>query len=282
MPNNLPKNVIALLEGFLIVSDTLNISQAAKILGISRMTLQNRLKQLEKKCGYKLLEFDNHNRYKLTPRAENWVQEVRVWLRRGEDIFSWVEERSTGLLHSFPLKDGEQFYCQQHSLMSLWKHETPYLVSMLETWIKAQGEFENPAIQLVRDNAILARMIDDKYIIMEIGKDAAMMSWLGEEWCRSAIGKPLSSTPMSSLADQIVTYSYRQSTLLGTPWYDHVSVELPRPVKDTKERAYYRRLVLPCKLLDGSSVIASVVEITDKLVISGLEVPSINQPIRES
>ena len=129
MPNKLPKNVIAILEGFLVVVDTLNISQAAKQLNISRMTLQYRLKELEKICGYKLLEFENHNRYKLTPRAENWAQEVRVWMRRGEDIFSLSEELSSGLIHSSPLKDGEQFYCQQHALTDLWEHDTPYLVS---------------------------------------------------------------------------------------------------------------------------------------------------------
>ena len=153
---------------------------------------------------------------------------------------------------------------------------------MMDAWVSAKGALEAPEIRLVRDNAIMVRSIDENYIIMEIGKDAAMMDWLGEKWCLSAIGKPLSSTPMSSLADQIVTYSYRQAILLGTPWYDHVSVELPRPILGNTERAYYRRLVLPCKLPDGSPVIASVVEITDELVIDGLEVLSTSQPMKES
>ena len=274
----LPTNIIALLEGFLVVSETLNISQAAKTMKISRVTLQNRLKQLEDLCGYKLLEFDSHNRYKLTPRAKNWVQEVRVWLRQGEDIFSLSDERSKGLLHNSPERSDESFYCQQHPLNCLWEHNTPYLQLMMHSWLEAKGQFSNAAFQQLRENAILARLHDDNFIIMEIGENAAMMKWLGPKWCLSAIGKPLSSTAMSSKADQIITYSYRQAILQGAPWYDHVSTELPRPEKGTHERAFYRRLVLPCKLPDGSPLIASVVELSDELVIGDLEVSRVHQP----
>ena len=245
---------------------------------VSRGTLQNRLKLLEKLCGYCLLELDNHNRYKLTARAESWAQEVKVWLRQGEDIFALSDERVKGLLQSFPQQHGESLYCQQHPLNCLWEHNTPYLKSMMQTWMEAEGMFNSPAFTHVRDNAILARLYDDKFIIMEIGKKAAMMDWLGSKWCLSAVGKPLSSTAMSSKADHIITYSYRQAILQGTPWYDHVSTELLRPEKGRLERAYYRRLVLPCKLPDGSPLIASVIELSDELVFGDLEVPRMNQP----
>ena len=274
----LPKNVIALLTGFLAVAETLNISQAAKAMKVSRVTLQNRLKLLEELCGYALLEFDSHNRYKLTARAESWAQEVRIWLRQGEDIFSLADERAKGLLLSSPHLHGESFYCQQHPLNCLWEHNTPYLKSMLQSWLEAEGQFNNDSFKHVRENAILARLHDDNFIIMEIGKNAAMMNWLGSTWCLSAIGKPLSSTAMSSKADQTITYSYRQVILQGSPWYDHVSTELPRPEKGTIERAYYRRLVLPCKLPDGSHLIASVIELSDELVIGDLKVPRLHQP----
>ena len=278
----LPKNVIALLEGFLAVADTLNISQSAKVMKVSRVTLQNRLKFLEKLCGYSLLELDSHNRYKLTTRAEYWAQEVRVWLRQGEDVFSLSEERAKGLLQSSPRKYGETFFSQQHPLNCLWEHNSPYLNSMMKAWMDAKGQFNSPDMMHVRDNAILARLHDDNFIIMEIGENAAMTKWLGSEWCLSAIGKPLSSTAMTSKADQIVTYSYRQTILQGSPWYDHVSTELPRPKLGTFERANYRRLVLPCKLPDGSPLIASVVELSDDLVIGDFEVPRIHQSSRGS
>lgn len=277
----LPSNIIALLEGFLVVAETLNISQAAKTLKISRVTLQNRLRTLEKLCGYKLLEFDSHNRYKLTTRAENWAQEVRIWLRQGDDIFSLSDERARGLLQSSP-QDGEPYYWQQHPVNDLWEHDTPYLKSMFTAWVKAEAQFDNPALALVCDNAIMARLRDNEFVIMGIGKNAAIMNWLGREWCLSAVGKPLSSTAISTKADQIVTYAYRQAILLGSPWYDHVSMEMPKPVKDTHERAHYRRLVLPCKLPDGSPMIASVVELSDELVIGDVEVPRAHQPTRGS
>lgn len=278
MRTSLPKNLVALLDVFLVVAETLNISQAAKTLKVSRVTIQNRLKTLEELCSYSLLEFDSHNRYRLTERAESWAQEVRVWLREGEDIFSLSDERAKGLLQSSPQQHGEPFYCQQHPLNCLWEHNTPYLQSMMPAWLEAEGQFNSPALTHVRENAILARLHDDKFIIMEIGENAAMMTWLGSKWCLSAIGKPLSSTAMSSKADQTITYSYRQTILQGSPRYEHVSAELQRPEKGTIERAYYRRLVLPCKLPDGSPLIASVVELSDELVIDGLEVPRMHQP----
>jgi len=279
---NLPKDLIALLESFLVVTETLNISQAARVMKVSRVTVQNRLKTLEKLCGYSLLEFDGHNQYKLTERAETWAQEVRVWLRQGEDIFSLSDERAKGLLQSSSQQNGDPYYWQQHPVTALWEHDTPYLKSMLAAWVKAEAQFDSPALAPVCDNALLARLRGNEFVIMSIGKNAAIMNWLGREWCLSAIGNPLSSTAMSTKADQIVTYAYRQAILLGAPWYDHVSLEMPRPVKDTRERAYYRRLVLPCKLPDGSPLIASIVELSDELVIDGLEVPRVNQPTRGS
>ena len=278
MNNKLPTNVFVLLESFQVIAETLNISQAAKAMKVSRITLSKRLKDLEELCGYTLLEFESHNRYKLTARAENWIQEVRVWLRQGEDLFALSNERATGLLQSSSQKPGERFHSQQHSLSSLWEHNSPYLNSMLTAWMQAEGQTNSDAFAEVRQNAILARLHHDEFIIMEIGENAAMMKWLGSKFCLSAIGKPLSSTAMSSKADQTITYTYRQAILQGSPWYDHVSADLPRPEIGTAEQAFYRRLVLPCKLPDGSPVIASIVELSDELVIGDLEVPRVNQP----
>lgn len=278
MRTKLPTNAIALLECFLFIAETPNISQAAKAMRISRVTLQSRLKQLEKLCGYELLELDSHNRYKLTPRAENWVQEVKVWLRRGEDIFSLTDERKGGLLRSLSQPDGEDFYSQQHPLSALWEHDAPYLRSMFEDWVRAKAQYDNPALAKVRENSFMARLRDNEFVIMEIGKKAAIINWLGKDWCLSAIGQPLSSTAISTKADEVLTYAYRQVIMQGSPWYDHVSMEMPRPIKGTQERAYYRRLILPCKLPDGSPVIASVVELSDNLVIGDLEVSSNSQP----
>jgi hypothetical protein len=269
----LPANIVALLEGFLIVTKTLNISQAARELKISRITLQNRLRELEKLCGYKLLELDGHNTYKLTARAQNWAEEVRIWLRRGEDIFSLSDERAKGLLQSSFEHYGKPFFSQQHPVNDIWEHDTPYLQSMLSDWVKAKAEFGNPKLARLSDNAFFVRLRDEEFIIMAIGKHAAIMEWLGREWCLSAIGKPLSSTAISTRADQIVTYAYRQAILTGSPWYDHVSVAMPRPVKNSIERAYYRRLILPCKLPDGSPVVASIVELTTDLKIHNFKVP---------
>ena len=278
---NLPNNVVALLHSFLAMAENLNINQTAKMLKIDRVTLKNRLKALETECGYPLLELDGHNRYKLTPRAENWIHEADVWLQRGEDLFSLPDERANGLLQSLPKQLNEPFYSQQHPLSKLWEHDTPYLRSMLNIWMKAEARYDHPAFKRLNNNAILARLRDGEFVIMGIGKNAAMVEWLGKEWCLSSIGKPLASTAISTKADQIVTYSYHQAILNGSPWYDHVSMELPRPVKGTKERANYRRLILPCKLPDGSPMIASVVELSDDLVIGNLEVPLVNQPTRE-
>ncbi|MEM7067987.1 MAG: LysR family transcriptional regulator [Pseudomonadota bacterium] len=282
MQEKLPENIVALLRSFLAVAESLNINQTAKSMKISRLTLKNRLKALEKLCGFRLLEFDTYNRYKLTPRAETWVHEVRIWLQQGEDIFSLSQERAGGLLQSTPEKLDEPFYSQQHAITSLWEHDTPYLKSMLNSWFKAEAQFGNPALKRVCDNAILARLRDGEFVIMGIGKNAAMMDWLGKEWCLSAIGKPLPSTAMSTKSDKIVTYSYRQAIQSGAPWYDHVSMELPRPERGTRERAYYRRLILPCKLPDGSPMIASIVELSEDLQIDNFEVPRANQPAGES
>lgn len=276
MDMKLPPNFVALLQGFLMVTETSNISQAARKLNVSRITLQNRLKQLEKLCGYKLLELDGHNSYKVTTRAQNWAEEVRVWLRRGEDMFSLSDERAKGLLQSTREQYAEPFYSQQHPVNDIWEHNTPYLQSMLSDWVKAKAKYDSTAFARVYDNSLMVRPQDDEYIITSIGKNAALVDWLGRDWCLSSVGKPLSSTAISTRADQVVTYAYRQALLLGTPWYDHISMVLPRPGKQTRERAYYRRLILPCKLPDGSPLIASIVELSTDLEISNIEAPAKN------
>ena len=282
MHGKLPDNSIALFRSFLAFAESLNIVHTANELSISRLTLKNRLKALERLCNCKLFELDVHRRYKLTPRAEIWFQEIKSWMQRGEDLFLFSEEKVSGLIRSISSPDSEPFYSQQHPVSALWEHDTPYLQTMLADWVKAKGQCYNPAFSRVEKNSFLARLRGSEFIIVGIGKNAAIMDWLGREWCLSAIGKPLSSTAISTKADKIVTYAYRQVIMSGTPWYDHVSMEMPRPVHDTSERAYYRRLILPCKLPDGSPLVASIVELSDDLEIRNFEVPRSHQPSRES
>jgi len=272
----LPKNLIFLLRIFLAVADTPNITKAAKKMSISRVTLQNRLKDLEELCGYKLLEFDTHNRYKLTAKAEKWAVKVKHWLRQGEDIMSVSDKHAEEFVNGFSNKHDAPCYYQQHPLNCLWESDTPYLKTMMQSWLSAEGQFNNSELAHVCENAILARQHYDEFIIMGIGGKAAIMDWLGKESCLSAIGIPLSSTAVSTKADDTITDSYRKAILQGAPLYEHVSMELPRPEMGTNVRAYYRRLILPCKLPDQSPMIASVVEISDNITIDDLETMSVN------
>ena len=277
MSRELPSDTIDLLQSFLAFCETLNITHAARKLDVSRPTLTRRLKAVEGLCGRSLMERVEHGSYRLTSFGESWRGEVLAWLRQGQHLIDPNGGRFTGLMRNAPSYHGEEYRFQQHALADLWAHGAQPLIEAFDDWTAARGALESSAFERSRRRSIVARRHGSEFLIVEIGDEAPMMDWLGWEWCRSAIGKPLSSTSISTEADRAITYAYSQALLLGTPWYDHVSANLPRPKIDRIERGKYRRLIVPCTFPDGSFAVASIVELSSDLVIDGSEVTRVNQ-----
>lgn len=274
---NLSPATVELLQAFLAFAKVPNVSLSSKELGISRPTMLRRLKKLEEMCAQPLVMRVRHSSYELTDFGAAFRIEAEAWLRQGANLVSGQGGMLSGLLHSSPEIHGEPFHIQQHPLHNVWSHSSDLIAKMLDCWTQARGWLQADSFLPVREHAIVARAFNNEFLLISIGEKAPMMEWLGREWCESSIGKPLSSTVISSAADRVITHSYLQCLRFGTPWYDHVSIELPSPTLGGAQRTNYRRLVMPCKLPDGSPVIASVVELSDDLVIDGFEVPRTSQ-----
>jgi hypothetical protein len=277
MNPSLPPKTVELLQAFLAVAATLNISKAARDMGLSRPTVIRRLRDLEVQCAQPLMKRVSHSSYELTDLGASLRIDAENWLRQGSFLVSAQGGIFSSLLHSSPEVHGEQFHVQQHPLDDVWHHGSEVLIQMLDCWTTARGWLEAPQFAPAYERAVVARAYDAEFLLIAIGEKAPMMTWLGREWCRSSIGKPMSSTVISTASDRTITHSYLQALRFGTPWYDHMSIQLPRPKTGISERANYRRLVMPCKLPDGSPVVASVVELSDDLVIDSFDVPRTNQ-----
>ncbi|MEM9734276.1 MAG: LysR family transcriptional regulator [Pseudomonadota bacterium] len=281
MGNSLPPDTIQLIEAFAAFGETLNVTHAADKLKISRPTMLRRLRTLEKLCGGAIIDKSDPNRFRMTEFGEAWLGEAMTWLEQGDALRSHGFARLTGLMSAQSGDGKEPFYAQQHALKNVWTHGVALFDAAMTAWTDAKGKADSPLLAEARAVSILSRLNGQAFVIVEIGKKAPMVEWLGEAWCLSSIGKPLSATPMSSAADRFVTHAYRQALKTGSPWYDHVSADLPRAALGRIQRANYRRLILPVEFPDGSPAIMSIVELSDDLVIDGYEVPRVNQSNRE-
>ncbi len=275
--NTLPGNVVEILRSVVAFAKEPNLSRVADTLHISRPTLRKHLKQFEEVVGSPFLQRIDHTTYQITDFGNRLLSDVESWLGEGEALLN-AKLKGTGSLFRASLDlDDDWFEIQQHPLNSLWDHKTPLLSEGFKCWLEARGWIESDAFKPIRDQIVITRTMADDWVIVEIGEKSSMTFWLGWEHVKSALGKTLSSSPITTEADELLLHAFRKANLTGTPWYDHVSTTLPKSATGERIPVNYRRLVLPCRFPDASPAIASLVERTDELVIGDFEVPRVNQ-----
>lgn len=83
------------LQYAIVLSEALNFSQAAELLGISQPSLSKQILSLEGELGVRLFD-RNHNPLSLTPAGEYFIRQAREQLYREDQMYRALERYRTG------------------------------------------------------------------------------------------------------------------------------------------------------------------------------------------
>ena len=244
----------------------LNLSQAADDAGIARPTLRRHVRGFEEMCGRPLFFLDGQS-YRVSEFGHRLLPLIEGLLRQSRQLVSpaaaWLGELRYGSVRV----DGNAFLIQQHPLNRLWSHDVPTLHRGLQRWTDARGALEAEAWGETRDELVVLRRGPDEWVCVSVGEQSALARWLGWEWAKSAVGKPMAQNPIGNEANELLLAPLDHVASLGGVWYDHVSATFRRPGETQWQRVTYQRLVYACTFPDGSVAVATQVETTDRIDI---------------
>ena len=275
----LPSNYTEILRSVSAMGRELNLSRAAEVSGIARPTLRRHITAFRELCGGAVFELEGQA-YRLTALGRDLLPHIDDLLMQSERLVTGKGFRRDGLIHASIELPGGAFHTQQHALNEVWTTGAKGLELGMDCWFGARGRLEAAAIAPVRDRLIVLRRSREDWLCVEVGEDSAMARWLGWEWAKSAVGKPIAQNPISNEANRLLMDPLDHVELFGGVWYDHVSALFRRPGTATNEPVNYQRLVMHCTFPDGSPAVATLVETTNQIRIEGIDPASIGaEPI---
>lgn len=257
-----------MLNSYVTLAQTLNLSQTVEILGSTRQTVRRHIKALEEIKGGPLFEL-RHHQYHLTEAGQDSLFEARAILLRSQAWLAGRKSNINGLEVIQHEDDGAQrYYSQQHHLSLLWKTGTPLLRKGFDCWSRARGEIENPELALVRPYMLIYRRVNNAWQCVEIGEKSTYAKWFGWKWVKSSVGHTVSDTPGGADSAIHVLDAYDEINEKGGVRLDHIFRILPREAGGQMLPAKLQRLLVGCTFPDGSRAIGSIVEFTSDIDLS--------------
>ncbi|MEO9949993.1 MAG: LysR family transcriptional regulator [Roseobacter sp.] len=259
-----------MIRSFTTLARTLNLSHAVKELGSTRQTLRRHIALLEELKGVELFAVVDRQ-YRLTAAGERALPEAEDILARGNSWLNRDVGHVGGLEHiSKVLPDGWFFHQQERPMGELWSNPRPLFRETLKAWTLAQGELEHEALQHVRPYFMVFRDAPSGWLSVEIGDDAAYVSWFGWSSARSSIGRDVGKMPGGDDFARLITAPFDQVKHTQGLRLDHVLTRLPRVEDGPMVTLSYQRLMLGGTFPDGSFALFSVVERCYDLDIEGV------------
>lgn len=260
-----------MLQSFVSMAKTLNLSHSAKALGVTRQTVHRHIAALEKYHGKKL--FDTRGRgYQLTAHGQSCLHGAEQLLASGRSWLSGEITQSDGLLSIKNAHDTSQpYFLHQHPLSSLWDTASPFLRQCFKLWAEAEGHVEHKAFEPVRDYAMLYRRQNDAWICIHVGSKSSYAFWLGWEMEKSSVGYAITELPMGAKFSNLVLPPFEDVFKAGSARFDHIYTQVSRTPGGPELPVSYHRLCMPGRLPNKSFVLISIIERTRKVDIKDFE-----------
>ena len=258
-------------RSFVALADALNLTRAVEDLGSTRQTVRRHISQLESALGAQLF-YVRDRRYELTVVGREALPEARMLLARGK---AWLNRELSvrgGLQHLTAQRGEWIFFQQEQSLSALW--QDPQNVLLRETfrsWAMAGGEIEHAAMQHVWPYLIVFRHTEAGWVCTEFGDDSFYVSWFGQDFARSSIGRPLKRMPAGEEFAAMLDEAFRQVEVSQSARLDYVFTRMPRDESGATLPVKYQRLMLGGRFPDGSLAVFSLIEPRGDLPIDGLD-----------
>ncbi len=266
------KASLDMMRSFCVMARQLNLSRSAELLDLTRQTIRRHIQLIEESRGEKLFELKD-KKYYLTEAgwaaldgAEAIVSKGLAWLRGQYD--------ARDNLQSIRIRDKEGrpvFFSNQHKLTRIWEDGTDLLQQALRCWVEARGSIESEKFAPVRPYVLIFRRYRNEWLCAEIGERSALALWHGWEWAKSSVGRHVEEIPASTVYGEYIIEAYDEVRKSGSPRLDHQFRRIARRVGGELEPMSYQRLLLSCRFPDGDMALASVVEMTNRVDIGGLE-----------
>lgn len=270
MPQNTPPVIFEMLRSFLELARTLNVSDTAEQLGLTRQTVKRHVKHLESIKGKSFFELENRQ-YTLTSEGANELAEAQAILERLNNWLNKDLELVNGLPRINYSSDSVRFSGQRYPTIEVHTLAPPLLRKGLQNWVECGGQLEHPKLRKIRPFLLIYRKFNQDWICVEIGEKSAYSSWLGSESANSSVGLSFFQDPISSGADDFMVEAYENVWRTGGLWYDHITAKFNRYEDGVCHPANYQRLVMALQFPDGERAIGTLSAMTNNIKISGID-----------
>ena len=264
-----PSVIFEMMRSFVVLARTLNVSQTAAELNLTRQTIRRHISDLEEFKGKQLFEIHNRQ-YVLTEDGQSELIGADVLLQR---LDSWLnkEYELVAGLPCIHFQNGEkEFRAQRYPAIEAWNLGPPLIQKGLQCWGESGCQLESRRLRKIRPYLVIYRQHGHDWICVEVGEKSSYATWLGWKWAKSAIGASFHKDPISSSSDNFMIEAYDSVARTGSIWYDHIHTRFDRPQNGTEQPVNYQRLVMALSFPDGEQAVASLVARTNNINIHGL------------
>ncbi len=263
----LPSATCDAMKSFFVLANTRSLSETVSILGITRQTVRRHINLLEMIRGTVL--------FTAGPGGYQLSETGRAEYRVVSKIINQTSRWAAGLAAISPVLDlcngrgpnGGYYLSQQHPVSELILNGPAPMKRIYKAWVEGGGQVEAPSFRRVKAELLMYREHHGGWMCVHAGDRAALATWLGPVWGKSLIGVQLTNDPVSGWADEYVLQAYQQAVDSGECRYDHLAVTLGRGPDGEPEGVCYQRLLMPCRLPDGSPVVAVFCILTNRIDI---------------
>lgn len=262
-----------MLRAFDSLARTLNLSETAENLGVTRQTVRRHIINLEALRGGPLFSLEKHS-YSLTELGKASLSGAQSLLRQG-DSWSYGKvnspARSQHLEYAkFTDENDRRYFSQQHQVSAISTKGTETVQRALMAWGRGLAQIECEAMADVRPYLVLYRRSTDGWVCVEIGDESAYAKWFGWTWAKSAIGQLLSHDQAGDEFNSFIADAYERLHGEGGARLDHLFAHLPREISDNPIPVTFQRLLMGCVFPDGAPALAVLVSVTADVEIDGL------------
>lgn len=264
-----------MLRAFDSLARTLNLSETAERLGVTRQTVRRHISDLETVRGGTLFSLNKHS-YALTQRGIASLAGARSMLRQAESWSKSAMSGSNGSQHlEYALsKDekGRRYYSQQHPVNMVSRYGDPIVRKTLAAWGSALARIESPEFREVRPYLVVYRRAAQGWVCVEIGEKSAYAKWFGWTWSKSAVGRLSEDDHAGDEFNRFIAEAYERIHDEGGVRLDHLFAHLPREFSKEPIPVTFQRLLMGCIFPDDTPALAVLVSISGDVTINDLDI----------
>ena len=264
---------VDMLQAFIALAETLNLSETSLKLGLTRQTVRRHVADLEEIKGGPLFQLSKQE-YSLTPFGSESLGEARSLLRQ---IQSWAHRSAPSGEHAeflesgrFSDSEGRDFFSQQHPISKLNQDGLAIMRKTLGAWGVACTSIEDSAMKPVRPYLVVYRKRPDGWVCVEIGEKSAYTRWFGWTWSKSAIGMLSQQDNAGDDFNDFIAAAYSRIYQEGGVRLDHLLAHLPRENCDVPVPVSFQRMLMGCVFTDDTPGLAVLVVMTNRIDISSM------------